>query len=210
MSSRERRAFSPESSVWLTVMLASRVVYTVRHVADLCIALTLWTMFRWRLTHPLGGSEVYTGTCQYDEGYFRIFRRIHVWRRPRWNCGVRSDLFVWCLLRNICLVVCVCVCVCAPDLTPYDWPLYRTLNLPIDELAWEMSFQSDIFRTTDWYARVTCGVYRTSRDWYVCGHYVINCVLMMTSLFDTRDRWHTKYSCLRLSKYQSAGVRKRG
>ena len=32
----------------------------------------------------------------------------------------------------------------------------------------------------------------------------------MTSLFDTRDRWHTKYSCLRLSKYQSAGVRKRG
>ena len=24
---------------------------------------------------------------------------------------------------------------------------------------------------------------------------------MMTSLFDTRDRWHTKYSCLRLSKY---------
>ena len=33
---------------------------------------------------------------------------------------------------------------------------------------------------------------------------------MMTSLFDTRDRWHTKYSWLRLSKYQLAGVRKGG
>ena len=53
-----------------------------------------------------------------------------------------------------------------PCLTPYDWLLYRTLNIPIDELTWETCFHSDIFRTTDWYARVTCGVYRTSRDWF--------------------------------------------
>ena len=52
-----------------------------------------------------------------------------------------------------------------PCLTPYDWLLYRTLNIPKDELTWETCFHSDIFLTTDWYARVTCGVYRTSRDW---------------------------------------------
>ena len=116
---------------------------------------------------PSQGGALYTPTCP-----ILIVRSSLDVYKPWWNCGVRSDLFVWCLLRNIFLFVCVC----PPDLTPYDWPLYRTLNLPIDELAWETSFHSDIFRTTDWYARVTCGVYRTSRDWYVYGHYVMNCV----------------------------------
>ena len=36
-----------------------------------------------------------------------------------------------------------------PCLTPYDWLLYRTLNIPIDELTWETCFHSDIFRLTD-------------------------------------------------------------
>ena len=65
-----------------------------------------------------------------------------------------------------------------PGLTPYEWQLYRTLNLPIDELAWDMCFYSDIFRTTDWYCscHVWCIPYVTwliytwtaFRWWLVC------------------------------------------
>ena len=36
-----------------------------------------------------------------------------------------------------------------PCLTPYDWLLYRTLNIPIDDLTWETCFHSYIFRLTD-------------------------------------------------------------
>ena len=41
-------------------MLVSRVVYTVRHVTDMCMAITSSTVFRWwRLssTHGIGGTR---------------------------------------------------------------------------------------------------------------------------------------------------------
>ncbi len=136
---------------------------------------TLVLLTTYPLTQSLGGACCFDhpplGGAWYTCPVLIVRSSLDVYK-PWWDRA--GEIVVWGQIY-LCAVFLV-VCVCPPDLTPYDWPLYTTLNLPIDELAWETSFHSDIFRTTNWYARVTRGVYRTSSDWYVYVHYVINCV----------------------------------